>query len=101
MNCKPGQVAMIVRASKCEPCSARLVGVPVKVAFVVEPITLMAALQQELEGPVWSLAEPMHCPGRAAGCEGVDRYPDACLRPFDPESAPEPVAVDTPVSTEA
>lgn len=91
LRCKPGQTALIVRPSKCEPCSTRMVGVPVRVSFVISPITVMAALQEELEGPVWWLAEPLHCPGRLAGCEGITRMPDACLRPFDPESSPEPV----------
>lgn len=89
MNCKPNQMEMVIHASKCEPCSARVLGLPTIVAHVAPP-----ALQEVFEGPVWVLAEPFQCPFRRAGCGGIDRMPDACLRPFDPESVPEPAAAD-------
>lgn len=94
MNCKPGQMAMVVRASVCKPCSTKVTGLPTKVSHVITPLTGAAALQESIEGPVWLLAEPFRCPFGRAWCDGVDRMPDACLRPFDPESKPEPVAED-------
>jgi hypothetical protein len=97
MNCKPGQMAMVMRASVCKPCSAKVQGLPTKVSHVITPISVMAVLQEQIEGPVWLLAEPFRCPFNVDGCTGVDRMPDQCLRPFDPESEPEPAAEDTPV----
>lgn len=97
LRCKPGQMAMIVHASRCAPCSALRVGVPVTVVQLVQPRTLAEHIQAGLEGPVWMLAEPVRCPQGVAGCQGIERMPDACLRPFDPESAPEPAQADKPV----
>lgn len=93
MNCKPGQMAMIVRASVMETCSALRQGVPVKVSHIVTPVDFVQAVREAFEGPVWMLAEPLRCPHGRANCPGIDRMPDACLRPFDPESDPEPESV--------
>lgn len=92
MNCKPGQMAMIVRASRMEPCSLLRVGVPVTVSALVTPHSLMEHISEGAEGPVWMLAEPLRCPHGRSYCPGIDRMPDACLRPFDPDSRPEPEA---------
>ena len=94
LRCKPGQMAMIVQASRMEPCSLLRVGVPVTVASLVQPSTPGEPFREGAEGPVWMLAEPLRCPHGRSYCPGIDRYPDACLRPFDPESKPEPVAED-------
>lgn len=93
MNCKPGQMAFIKAASRMEPCSAMRVGVPVRVSHIVTPVDFFQAVREAFEGPVWMLAEPLRCPHGQANCPGIDRMPDACLRPFDPESDPEPEAV--------
>jgi hypothetical protein len=85
MNCKPNQLAMVKCASRCEPCSARVVGVPVQVLRLVDPVMPLDVLQHALEGPVWELAAPLHCPSGEAGCQGIRVMPDACLRPFDPD----------------
>jgi hypothetical protein len=87
-------MALIVRASRKEPCSLLRVGVPVTVAALVTPSTLGEHFHEGAEGPVWMLAEPLRCPHGRSNCPGIDRYPDACLRPFDPESEPEPAAED-------
>lgn len=94
MNCKPGQMALIKRASVMEPCSALRVGVPVTVVSIALPNSLRDLAAEQIEGPAWTLAEPLRCPHGQAGCDGIRRMPDSCLRPFDPESAPEPVAED-------
>ena len=94
MNCKPTQLVMVMRASVCKPRSTKVTGLPTRVSHVITPLTGAAALQEVIEGPVWMLAEPLRCPHGRSYCPGIDRYPDACLRPFDPESAPEPVAED-------
>lgn len=90
MRCKPGQMAMIVQASRMEPCSLLRVGVPVTVSHIVVPSGLASLMQEATEGPVWMLAEPLRCPHGRSYCLGVDRMPDKCLRPFDPDSKPEP-----------
>lgn len=94
LRCKPGQMALIVQASACEPCSALRVGVPVTVVRLVEARTLMEHFSEGAEGPSWALAEPVRCPHGHADCDGIKSMPDRCLRPFDPESAPEPAQVD-------
>ena len=92
MNCKPGQMAMIVRASACEPCSARKLGLPTTVSHLSTAVNRADVIQEVLEGPVWVLAEPLPCPFGISGCLGIAKLPDACLRPFDPESEPVPEA---------
>ena len=90
LRCRPGQMAMIVQASVCEPCSALRVGVPVTVVSVVQARSLMEHFRDGAEGPSWLLAEPLRCPHGRAGCGGIEVMPDRCLRPFDPDSKPEP-----------
>ena len=98
LRCKPGQTAMIVRPSMCEPCSVRMVGLPTVVAALTKPGDPgYSYVMDRLEGPVWRLAQPMRCPMAVAGCGGMEVYPDQHLRPFDPESEPEPAAEDAPV----
>lgn len=94
LRCKPGQMAMIVQASRMEPCSLLRVGVPVTVSHLVKPSTLDEHLHEGAEGPVWMLAEPLRCPHGRSYCPGIAEMPDRCLRPFDPESKPEPGAED-------
>lgn len=98
LNCKPQQLAWVKRPSACEPCSAKLLGLPTKVSHVITPLTMGAAIRELLEGPVWMLAEPFRCPLGAADCSGVDRLPDACLQPFDPASEPGAEVQDVPVA---
>lgn len=88
MNCTPGAKVWVRRTSRCEPCSALLLGVPAQVSHLQMPQTMFHLLREQLEGPVWMLQEPFRCPRSEAGCPGIDRLPDACLQPFDPESAP-------------
>lgn len=102
LRCKPGQLVMVVRPAMCEPCSARVVGLPTVVAALTQPGDPdHAYMQTRLEGPVWRLAQPFRCPTEQAGCGGLECMPDACLRPFDPESTPEPEQVDKPVDVTA
>lgn len=101
LRCKPGQMALIVRASRGEPCSALRVGVPVTVVRLHEARSLHDHFIEGMEGPMWALDEPLRCPHGNANCPGIDRMPDRCLRPFDPESKPEPVQADQPVNVDA
>lgn len=89
MNCKPGQLATIVRPAWGQPCSRRAIGVPVRVVAVAAPGYF------DLDGPVWRLESPVHCPHHSANCVGIERMPDACLMPFDPASEPEAEPADT------
>lgn len=66
---------------------------------VVSPVCSLPA-HGLYPGRLWLAGAFLHDFGRSY-CPGIDRYPDACLRPFDPESAPEPVAEGAPVSTDA
>ncbi len=81
MNCKPGQLAMIVRESFGKPCSRWAIGVPVRVVAQTMPCPF--------DGPMWRLESPVKCPNREALCFGILHMPDACLLPFDPASEPE------------
>lgn len=96
---------MVKRASTCQPCSVRVQGLPTKVSRIVTPFTLGEFMQEQMEGPIWELAEPFRCPWGRAGCSGIERLPDACLQPFDPESEPvadeEAPAVGVPVEVSA
>lgn len=97
MNCKPHQMAMLVKPSIVDKCASACLGVPVKVSELQTPANLMQVLREVVEGPIWMLAQPIHCPHRDAACEGIDRLPDACLRPFDAGSQPEAELADTPL----
>lgn len=81
MNCKPGQMAMIVRRSRFGSCSDHKIGRPVVVA------SLLHSPRVELsEGPIWLLEEPVGpCPHGVMGCPGVEAVPDLCLRPMGDE----------------
>lgn len=89
LRCKPNQLVMIVKASAVHPCSARYVGCPAHVTQLQPLDGLVPLLAEALEGPTWVFKEALRCPHGDATCRGVDRMPDSCLRPFDPESEPE------------
>ena len=94
MNCKPGQRALVIHATPFDPCSHKIVGCPTKVEYLAEPSGLLEAVMQGFEGPVWKLEEPFRCPSGDATCLGIRFLPDRCLRPFDPDSMPEPEVAD-------
>lgn len=100
MNCKPGQMATIVRAACIHKCVAERIGCPVKVKRLVEPTGLMSAVMILTEGPIWEIETPLSCPNPQPCEYGIFMVPDECLKPFEPESMPEPEApaVDLPVT---
>jgi hypothetical protein len=79
----------------------RVQGLPTTVSHIAGVNNLGDLVREAAEGPLWMLAEPFRCPMGQAGCTGIDRMPDACLRPFDPQSKPEPVQADKPVDATA
>lgn len=106
LRCKPGSLATVIGHSQVYPCAAKCHGVPVRVTNLQVIVTRQQAILEQLDGPVWMLESPMHCPFHSAGCIGIDRMPDRCLRPFDPgsevdgepEDKAEPVDTKPPVS---
>lgn len=86
MNCKPNELAMIVRTM--QPIS-RLLGVPIKV--------LDLHMSESRFGPIWNIELPRQCEcGNYGSVTGEDfgtrkmattaQYPDAWLRPIRPDS---------------
>lgn len=101
MNCKPGQMATIVRGSTFDPCVSKRIGCPVTVVRLYVPRTLMGMLVEVAEGPSWEIEHPLSCPCAEPCASGLGVIPDSCLRPFDEDSKPESEAphVERPITT--
>lgn len=89
MNCKPDELAMVVRCSGVGQCAQNLVHraiVKVKTPCFME------------SGLWWSLEEPYPCPLSTTGCKFYN-LPDADLRPIRGEEGKHPgdVLVEKPV----
>lgn len=84
MNCKPGQMAIIVRSAKAHSCCAQKIGAPVQVSQLLQPTSWVLDALVMIEGPIWMLASPLSCPHRDSPCPtGFEWVPDACLKPID------------------
>jgi hypothetical protein len=81
LNCKPGDLALIVRKAVAEPCLAMCIGRPVKVGELAPMDGLLASFRLFADGPHWTV-EPISCPSKSAGCVGIHAVPDACLQPL-------------------
>lgn len=57
MNCKPGDLAMVVRSSSGHECIRKAIGSPVRV------VSLLDFGGQDVVGPGWLLFETIACPG--------------------------------------
>ena len=83
LNCKPGQLAMIVKPCAFHPCIAQRINCPVKVSHLLTATSLGAVISEVVYGPEWALESAVHCPDGVPGCKGITHVPDSCLRPFD------------------
>jgi hypothetical protein len=71
MNCKPGDLAVVLRSDE-----TTLLGIVDKIVEVVELTT------SEEGGPAWGVSKPIKC-GCAQNCgEWLDCFPDEILRPI-------------------
>lgn len=86
LNCKPGQLATVVRLSHFLGCERTALGAVVKVQAEAIPQDFYDALLEAYDGQLWHLESPVHC--KACG-RRMWRLPDRVLRPFDEGSAPD------------
>lgn len=88
MNCKPNDLATVVRPTIYdETCTRHTRGVVVQVDCMASPAAndYVYKFMEYVHGPLWRLRWPLQC----RGCGGyVTMLPDSVLRPFDPDSAP-------------
>lgn len=85
LNCKPGQMASIVRRSNLFQCVNTMLGLPVKVDQQYRPETFSDALLEQIDGPIWTLHYGVRC--TQCGTE-FHLMPDRCLLPWSPDSEP-------------
>lgn len=88
MNCRPNSRVLVVRPCIAHVCGSRLLGCPVDIGELAQPGTLFDAIAEVVEGPMWLLKQAHACPSGSPSCAGLDRLPDRCLRPFDPDAEP-------------
>lgn len=86
LNCKPGQLAQVVRLPHFNGCERTALGAVVKVLEVSSPWDTYDALLEAFDGPLWVLESAVRC---KACSRLMWRLPDRVLQPFDEGSAPD------------
>lgn len=75
MNCKPLQLAQVVRNTTGQHCRAGLIGGTI--------VQVRELVDHVFDGPSWLyLGQPVRCPLYGVNCPTMRTIPDADLQPF-------------------
>lgn len=87
MNCKPNDLAAVIRRPTAIGCVQSALGAVVRVTAIQAPWDLYDSIVQAYDGPLWHLESPVSC--KDCGRK-LFMLPDSVLQPFDPDSIPDP-----------